>query len=154
MTRFRFSQVVNGPDGKAIRTTLIWAGSSADEFAQCENNQSLGDEFVSTDGERRQGGCTGRKTWGHAQRTVIDMFWGDRCGTVFDPEGYGWMVATHIAEPTPQEMKEDEGPNVQSTKHFSGISCCCHGPLMMVHRLYIACAGGRLVRVRRPELIG
>ena len=53
-------------------------------------------------------------------------------------------------EPTPQEMKEDEGPNVQSTKHFSGVSCRCHGPLMMVHRLYTACAGGRLVRVRRP----
>jgi PhnB protein len=37
---------------------------------------------------------------------VMDMFWGDRCGTVVDPEGYTWMVATHIAEPTPQEMKK------------------------------------------------
>jgi PhnB protein len=34
------------------------------------------------------------------------MFWGDRCGTVVDPEGYAWMVATHIAQPTPQEMKK------------------------------------------------
>src|SRR5947209_6028335 len=37
---------------------------------------------------------------------VMDMFWGDRCGTVVDPEGYTWMVATHVAEPTPQEMKK------------------------------------------------
>src|SRR5213082_327074 len=37
---------------------------------------------------------------------VTDMFWGDRCGTVVDPEGYTWMVATHVAEPTPQEMKK------------------------------------------------
>jgi PhnB protein len=37
---------------------------------------------------------------------VMDMFWGDRCGTVVDPEGYAWMVATHIAQPTPQEMKK------------------------------------------------
>ena len=37
---------------------------------------------------------------------VMDMFWGDRCGTVVDPEGYTWMVATHMAEPTPQEMKK------------------------------------------------
>jgi len=37
---------------------------------------------------------------------VMAMFWGDRCGTVVDPEGYTWMVATHIAEPTPQEMKK------------------------------------------------
>jgi PhnB protein len=36
----------------------------------------------------------------------MDMFWGDRCGTVVDPEGYAWMVATHIAQPTPQEMKK------------------------------------------------
>jgi PhnB protein len=36
----------------------------------------------------------------------MDMFWGDRCGTVVDPDGYTWMVATHFAEPTPQEMKK------------------------------------------------
>ena len=37
---------------------------------------------------------------------VMDMFWGDRCGTLVDPEGYIWMVATHIAEPTPAEMRK------------------------------------------------
>jgi PhnB protein len=37
---------------------------------------------------------------------VMDMFWGDRCGAVVDPDGYTWMVATHMAEPTPQEMKK------------------------------------------------
>jgi hypothetical protein len=36
----------------------------------------------------------------------MDMFWGDRCGTVVDPEGYTWMVATHVAEPTPKEMQQ------------------------------------------------
>jgi len=35
---------------------------------------------------------------------VSDMFWGDRCGTVADADGYHWMIATHVAEPTPQEM--------------------------------------------------
>jgi len=35
---------------------------------------------------------------------VGDMFWGDRSGTIVDPEGNTWMVATHVAEPTPQEM--------------------------------------------------
>ena len=35
---------------------------------------------------------------------VMDMFWGDRCGIVTDPDGYGWMIGTHMAEPTPQEM--------------------------------------------------
>ena len=37
---------------------------------------------------------------------VMDMFWGDRCGTLVDPDGYTWMVATHKSEPTPQEMKK------------------------------------------------
>jgi len=37
---------------------------------------------------------------------VMDMFWGDRCGMVMDPEGDNWMVATHIAEPTPLDMKK------------------------------------------------
>jgi PhnB protein len=41
-----------------------------------------------------------------AQGPVSDMFWGDRCGRLVDPEGYSWYVATHIADPTPAEMKK------------------------------------------------
>ena len=37
---------------------------------------------------------------------VTDMFWGDRCGQLVDPEGYCWYIATHIAEPTPAQMKK------------------------------------------------
>ena len=37
---------------------------------------------------------------------VMDMFWGDRSGTVVDPDGYTWMIATHKSEPTPAEMKK------------------------------------------------
>ena len=37
---------------------------------------------------------------------VIDMFWGDRTGTVVDPDGYTWMISTHKSEPTPAEMKK------------------------------------------------
>jgi len=41
-----------------------------------------------------------------AEEFVMDMFWGDRCGMVVDPDGYGRMVGTHKAEPTAQEMKK------------------------------------------------
>jgi len=34
-----------------------------------------------------------------------DQFWGDRCGTVIDPAGYYWTIATRKEELTPQEMK-------------------------------------------------
>ncbi len=37
---------------------------------------------------------------------VEDMFWGDRAGTLLDPFGYSWMLASHIRDLTPQEMEE------------------------------------------------
>jgi PhnB protein len=40
------------------------------------------------------------------QSPVADMFWGDRCGRLVDPEGYTWYISTHIADPTPAEMKK------------------------------------------------
>jgi PhnB protein len=33
-----------------------------------------------------------------------DMFWGDRYGVVTDPFGHAWSLATHISDPTPEEM--------------------------------------------------
>jgi uncharacterized glyoxalase superfamily protein PhnB len=33
-----------------------------------------------------------------------DMFWGDRYGLVTDPFGHSWSLATHISDPTPEEM--------------------------------------------------
>jgi PhnB protein len=37
---------------------------------------------------------------------MADQFWGDRCGTVIDPQGYQWTIATHKEDLTPQEMKQ------------------------------------------------
>jgi uncharacterized glyoxalase superfamily protein PhnB len=34
-----------------------------------------------------------------------DMFWGDRCGGVMDPYGYGWSFATHVKDMTQDEMR-------------------------------------------------
>jgi uncharacterized glyoxalase superfamily protein PhnB len=35
---------------------------------------------------------------------VQDMFWGDRMGTVQDPFGYSWSLATHVADVSPEDM--------------------------------------------------
>ncbi|MEN6493312.1 MAG: VOC family protein [Thermoguttaceae bacterium] len=35
-----------------------------------------------------------------------DMFWGDRYGVVTDPFGHTWAFATHINDPTPEEIAE------------------------------------------------
>jgi PhnB protein len=36
---------------------------------------------------------------------VADMFWGDRAGTVSDPFGHQWTIATHKEDVPPEEMK-------------------------------------------------
>jgi PhnB protein len=37
-----------------------------------------------------------------------DMFWGDRFGSVIDPFGYRWSLATHKEDLTPEEIKQRE----------------------------------------------
>jgi len=37
---------------------------------------------------------------------VADMFWGDRCGTLKDPFGYSWMIATHLRDLTHEQVEE------------------------------------------------
>jgi PhnB protein len=37
---------------------------------------------------------------------MADQFWGDRCGTLTDPQGYSWTIATHKEDLTPQEMQQ------------------------------------------------
>lgn len=34
-----------------------------------------------------------------------DMFWGDRYGRLVDPFGHEWSVATHIRDPSPEEIE-------------------------------------------------
>jgi PhnB protein len=104
--------VMNGPDGKPIHaeltlrgTTLMLGpeilqmgsrsaktlgGSPVTLYVTCENVDKVVANAV--------------KLGGTQNGPVMDMFWGDRCGTVIDPEGNTWMIATHIAEPTPREM--------------------------------------------------
>jgi PhnB protein len=36
---------------------------------------------------------------------MADQFWGDRCGTFIDPNGYKWTIASHKEDLTPEEMK-------------------------------------------------
>lgn len=35
---------------------------------------------------------------------VSDMFWGDRCGNLIDPEGYSWSLGSHKANPSSREL--------------------------------------------------
>jgi PhnB protein len=37
---------------------------------------------------------------------VDDQFWGDRFGTVTDPFGHEWLLATHVEDLSPEEIAE------------------------------------------------
>jgi PhnB protein len=37
---------------------------------------------------------------------ISDQFWGDRFGTIKDPFGHVWSIATHVEDVPPEEMAE------------------------------------------------
>jgi PhnB protein len=92
--RLRDTTLMLGPEcaERGMRTAKTIGGSPATLYLTSENVDKTVARAVSL-------GAT-------AVGAVMDMFWGDRCGTIVDPDGYAWMVGTHIAEPTPQEMKK------------------------------------------------
>jgi uncharacterized glyoxalase superfamily protein PhnB len=106
--------IMNGPDGKAIHAELTLRGTTlmlGPEIPQMGSRsaKTLGASptslYLLTENADKVV-AKAAKLGATAKGPVMDMFWGDRCGTIVDPEGYTWMVATHIAEPTPQEMKK------------------------------------------------
>ena len=53
---------------------------------------------------------------GKESMPVADQFWGDRYGTLVDPFGYSWGIATHKEDLSPAEMRE------RSQKFFAGMA--------------------------------
>ena len=45
------------------------------------------------------------KAGAKADRPLKNEFWGDRIGTVIDPFGHKWSLATHMEEVPPEEMQ-------------------------------------------------
>ena len=89
----RGATLMLGPENPAMgrRTAKSIGGSPASLFIYVENVDKVVAKALSL-------GATG-------QGPVMDMFWGDRCGSIVDADGYAWMVGTHKAEPTVKEMK-------------------------------------------------
>lgn len=106
--------IMNGPDGKAIHAELTLRGTTlmlGPEMPQMGSRsaKSIGASpaslYLLTENVDKVV-AKALKLGAAPKGPVMDMFWGDRCGTVVDPEGYAWMVATHVAEPTPKEMQK------------------------------------------------
>ncbi len=41
-----------------------------------------------------------------SKKPVQNQFYGDRSGTLVDPFGHTWTIATHVEDVTPEEMKK------------------------------------------------
>jgi len=50
--------------------------------------------------------AAGAEVAGGPMGEMQDQFWGDRCGTLIDPEGYRWTIATHKEDLTPEELDQ------------------------------------------------
>jgi PhnB protein len=105
-----------GPDGKIMHAELrigdsrimlndammggrgpqAMGGSPASLWLYVEDCDALFNRAVAAGGQVAPGGM------GNMQ----DQFWGDRCGTIKDPHGYTWTIATHKEDLTPEEMQQ------------------------------------------------
>ena len=106
--------IMNGPDGKAIHAELTLRGTTlmlGPEMPQmgARSAKSLGGSptslYLLTENVDKTV-AKAVKLGATLKGEVATMFWGDRTGSLTDPEGYSWMIATHVAEPTPKEMAQ------------------------------------------------
>ena len=103
-----------GPDGKVMHAEIQIGDSKvmlADEFPQmgAKSPQSIGGTPVGiclyvakVDAVYEQAVAAGAKV----ERPLQNQFYGDRSGTIIDPFGHKWTIATHIEDVTPEEMQK------------------------------------------------
>jgi PhnB protein len=105
--------IMNGPDGKAmhaelrLRDTTLMLGP--EHPPQMRSAKTVGASPVTlylTTENADKVTAKAVKLGATLVAPVADQFWGDRCGRILDPDGNAWYISTHVAEPTPQEMKK------------------------------------------------
>jgi uncharacterized glyoxalase superfamily protein PhnB len=111
---FKKVGIMNGPDGKPVhaelelRGTKIMLGPEMPQMGMLSaknHGASPTSLYLLVEDVDKQF-AKALKEGATTLQPVADMFWGDRCGRVADPDGYNWYIATHKSEPTPAEMKK------------------------------------------------
>src|SRR6185436_4519648 len=105
-----------GPDGKVMHADLRVGDSHImvnDVMGGGKGPKAIGGSPASLwvyvedcDALYKRAVAAGARVPGGPMGALADQFWGDRTGTVIDPEGYTWTIATHKEDLTPQEMKQ------------------------------------------------
>jgi len=105
-----------GPDGK-IMHSAIRIGSSVlyvnDVMGDAKSAKALGGSSVGlwiyvddADALFNRAIAAGAVAAPGPMGQMQDQFWGDRCGTLTDPEGYNWTIATRKEDLTPEETRQ------------------------------------------------
>jgi uncharacterized glyoxalase superfamily protein PhnB len=105
-----------GPDGKIMHAELRIGNSPImlnDPMMGGKGPKALGGSPVSLwlyvedcDALFNRAVKEGAQAAGGPMGQMADQFWGDRCGTITDPHGYNWTIATHKEDLTPEEMQQ------------------------------------------------
>ena len=109
--------LIQDPSGRRTMHATIQIGNSiimmGDEMPGSENcaksAETLGNSPISlylyvsnADAAFNQAVAAGAT----AAMPMADMFWGDRCGSLKDPFGYSWMIATHKQDLTNDQIQK------------------------------------------------
>ncbi|HEY2433290.1 MAG TPA: VOC family protein [Vicinamibacterales bacterium] len=105
-----------GPDGKVMHAE-IRVGDSVlylnDQMGGGKTPQSLGGSPITlwiytpdVDAVFNRAVAAGATIAPGPMGQLMDQFWGDRLGMVFDPFGFQWVIATRKEDLTPGEMQQ------------------------------------------------
>ena len=89
--------IMGGKDPKAL------GGSPASMWIYVEDCDALFNKAI----------AAGAKAHG-PMGALADQFWGDRSGTLVDPYGYMWTIATRKEDLTPEEMQQRQAAFMKS----------------------------------------
>ena len=105
-----------GPDGKVMHADLRIGDSHImlnDAMMGSKGPKALGGSPMSLwiyvedcDALFNRAVAAGAQVASGPMGQMQDQFWGDRTGTLKDPHGYQWTIATHKEDLTPQEMDQ------------------------------------------------
>ena len=97
--------MVNAPMGPQARGPKGLGGSPASLWLYVNDCDALFNRAV-------QAGATVSE-WGELR----DQFWGDRSGTITDPAGYAWTIATHKEDLTRDEIEARQAEFMKQFAH-------------------------------------
>jgi PhnB protein len=105
-----------GPDGKIVHAEIRIGNSHImlhDAMMDAKGPRAMGGSPISlwiyvedADSLFKRATSAGAQVAGGPMGQMTDQFWGDRCGTIIDPEGYYWTIATRKEDVPPQEMQQ------------------------------------------------